>query len=144
VKDLCNKQHISCGLEGKFSIYHAAAIGLVRGKATLDEFTDDVVTDPALKRLRTITEAVGDETVHEDSVHVEVRLSDGRVLTKHLLQSLGNLARPLSDSQLEQKFSDQATVISRGAVGQLVTRCWNVDRLENMNELIALTVPPHA
>jgi 2-methylcitrate dehydratase PrpD len=144
VKDLCNKQHISCGLEGKFSIYHAAAIGLVRGKATLDEFTDDVVTDPALKRLRTITEAVGDETVHEDSVHVEVRLSDGRVLTKHLLQSLGNLARPLSDSQLEQKFSDQATVISRGAVDQLLTRCWNVDRLENMNELIALTVPPPA
>jgi 2-methylcitrate dehydratase PrpD len=142
VKDLCNKKDISCGLEGKFSIYHAAAIGLARGKATLDEFTDDVVTDPTLRRLRALTEAIGDATVHEDSVQVEVRLSDGRVLTKHLLQSLGNLARPLSDSQLEQKFSDQAAVISRSAVDQLLSRCWNVDRLENMNELIALTVPP--
>jgi len=45
---------------------------------------------------------------------------------------------------LERKFSDQATVISRGAVDQLLSRCWNVDRLENMNELIALTVPAPA
>jgi 2-methylcitrate dehydratase PrpD len=144
VKDLCNKQHITCGLEGKFSIYHAAAIGLGRGKGGLGEFTDDVVTDPVLKRLREITEATGDERVSEDSVRVEVQLADGRVLSKDLAQSLGNLARPLSDAQLERKFADQADVIPRGSVDRLMSCCWNVERLADMNELIRLTVPPPA
>jgi len=144
VKDLCNKQHITCGLEGKFSIYHAAAIGLGRGRGGLGEFTDDVVTDPVLKRLREITEATGDERVSEDSVRVEVQLADGRVLSKDLAQSLGNLARPLSDAQLERKFADQADVIPRGSVDRLMSCCWNVERLADMNELIRLTVPPPA
>lgn len=141
VKDLCNKQDITCGLEGKFSIYHAAAIGLARGKGTLAEFTDDVASDPVLKRLREITEAVGDSRVSEDAVHVEVYLSDGRVLTKDLTGSIGNLARPLSDRQLERKLADQSTVIAPYAVDELIARCWEVDKLRDMSELIGLTVP---
>jgi 2-methylcitrate dehydratase PrpD len=141
VKDLCNKQHITCGLEGKFSIYHATAIGLARGKGTLNEFTDDVATDPVLKRLREITEAIADPHVSEDAVHVEVHLANGRVLKKDLVGSIGNLARPLSDQQLEQKLADQTAVISSSAVDRLLSQCWNVDRLEDMNTLIELTVP---
>src|SRR5579864_4941405 len=52
VLDLCNKREISRGLEGKFSIFHAAAIGLVRGKAGIQEFTDEAVNDPAIRRVR--------------------------------------------------------------------------------------------
>ena len=33
VLDLCNQQNITRGLQGKFSVYHGAAVGLVRGKA---------------------------------------------------------------------------------------------------------------
>src|SRR5689334_487512 len=40
VLDLCNKKEITRGLEGKFSVYHGAAVGLVRGRAGLREFTD--------------------------------------------------------------------------------------------------------
>jgi 2-methylcitrate dehydratase PrpD len=40
VLDLCNKRQITRGLEGKFSVYHGAAVGLVRGKAGLQEYSD--------------------------------------------------------------------------------------------------------
>ena len=40
VLDLCNKKDLKRALESKYSIYHAAAIGLVRGKGGLQEFTD--------------------------------------------------------------------------------------------------------
>ena len=33
VLDLCNQTGITKGLQGKFSVYHGAAVGLVRGKA---------------------------------------------------------------------------------------------------------------
>ena len=48
VLDLCNKKDLRRALESKYSIYHAAAIGLVRGKGGLQEFTDDAISDPKL------------------------------------------------------------------------------------------------
>ena len=55
VLDLCNQQDITKGLQGKFSVYHGAAVGLVRGKAGIREYTDEAVNDPAVKRVRELT-----------------------------------------------------------------------------------------
>ena len=70
VLDLCNQQNITKGLQGKFSVYHGAAVGLVRGKGGLREYTDEAVNDPAIKRVRELTTATGDPSVTEDQVHV--------------------------------------------------------------------------
>ena len=141
VKDLCNKRDISRGLEGKFSAYHAAAIGLVRGKAGLGEFTDAAVNDPVIKAVREKVVAEGDPVVSEDGVRVEVTLKDGRVLTKTLEHSLGNLKRPLSDAQLEGKFRDQATMLSAAQVNELIRLCWNIDQVEDVKHLVFLAIP---
>src|ERR1051326_7582102 len=77
VLDLCNQKEITRGLQGKFSIYHAAAIGLVRGRAGLTEFTDDAVNDAPIASVRRLTTAVADASVTEDQAHIEVELRDG-------------------------------------------------------------------
>src|SRR6185369_11773015 len=110
VLDLCNKKDITVGLEGKFSVYHGTAIGLVRGKAGLQEYSDEAVNDPAIKRVRELTTATGDAAITEDQVHMEVDLADGTRLTKFVEQSLGNVHKPLSDRQLDAKFLDQAVL----------------------------------
>ena len=46
VIDLCGKTDIHTGLEGKFSVVHGAAVGLVRGRAGLREYTDEAVERP--------------------------------------------------------------------------------------------------
>src|SRR5207344_3258997 len=58
VMDLCNQQNITDGMQGKFSVYHGAAIGLVRGKAGLNEYSDETVNDPQVKRVRELATAV--------------------------------------------------------------------------------------
>ncbi len=141
VKDLCNQKAISTGLEGKFSIYHAAAIGLGRGKGGLAEFTDAAVNDPALKRLREVTEALGDPEVGEDNVIVTVRLKSGREVGMKLEASLGNLKRPLSDAQLEAKFRDQAGVISPGQMDAAIAACWGIEEMSDVAPLIARCIP---
>lgn len=141
VKDLCNKKDISVGLEGKFSIYHAAAIGLARGKGGLTEFTDEAINDPVVKDLRDATTAIGDPAVNEDSVIVEVRLKDGRVVGMTLKGSLGNLARPLSDGQLEAKFRDQAGMLTAEQIDAAIVACWNIESLNDMSSMIAQCVP---
>jgi 2-methylcitrate dehydratase PrpD len=142
VLDLCNKSDLKRALESKYSIYHAAAIGLVRGKGGLTEFTEDAVRDPDLKRVRAVTTAVGDKSITEDQVHIEVVLRDGRTLTKFVEQSLGNVHRPLSNEQLTEKFVDQAVLaLPRGQVEQIVDQCWSIDALKDAGDLARATIP---
>jgi 2-methylcitrate dehydratase PrpD len=142
VLDLCNKQHISVGLEGKFSIYHAAAIGLVRGRGGLREFTDEVVNDPDIKRVRELAIASADPAIAEDAAKVEVVLVDGRRLSIFNQHSIGNIARPMSDQQLEEKFRDQAILaLPKPQVERLIAQCWKIDELDDCRTLIANAVP---
>ena len=142
VLDLCNKSDLKRALESKYSIYHAAAIGLVRGKGGLTEFTEDALHDPDLERVRAVTTAVGDKSITEDQVHIEVVLRDGRTLTKFVEQSLGNVHRPLSNEQLTEKFVDQAVLaLTRGQVEQIVDQCWAIDALKDVGDLARATIP---
>ncbi|GAB5376822.1 MAG: MmgE/PrpD family protein [Acuticoccus sp.] len=141
VKDLCNQQDIRTGLQGKFSIYHAAAVGLVRARAGLGEFTDAAANDPAIKAMRARISADGDPAVTEDGVIVRVTLADGTVLEKTLEHSLGNIERPLSDAQLETKFRDQASVIAPEQLDRLVDACWHLGDADDVGRVVDLAVP---
>jgi 2-methylcitrate dehydratase PrpD len=137
VLDLCNQRNITVGLQGKFSVYHGAAVGLVRGKAGLGEYSDETVNDPEVKRVREGTTAVGDANLSEDQAHVEVELADGRRLSIFVAESLGNLKRPMSNAQLDVKFRDQAaTVLPSAAVDRLLEQCWSIDTLDNVGEIV--------
>jgi 2-methylcitrate dehydratase PrpD len=141
VLDLCNKRDLTQGLDSKYSIYHAAAIGLVRGKAGLQEFTDNAVNDPSIRKVRERVTAVADASITEDQSRIEVALADGRTLSGFVEQSLGNLHRPLSDRQLEEKLRDQALPkLSAAQVDRLIDLCWRFDQLQDMNELIRATI----
>jgi 2-methylcitrate dehydratase PrpD len=126
VLDLCNKRELRQGLDSKYSIYHAAAIGLVRGKAGLGEFSDAAAHDPTLQRIRERVTPVGDRTITEDQSDIEVELENGQV------------RRPLSDAQLEEKFKDQAKLPN---VAKAIDLCWKLDQLQDVNDLVRATLP---
>jgi 2-methylcitrate dehydratase PrpD len=143
VLDLCNKQRITTGLEGKFSVYHGAAVGLVRGKAGLGEYTDETVADPEIKRIRESAAAVGDPEISEDQARIEVELSDGSLLTQYVAQSLGNIHRPMSDRQLDEKFRDQARrALPEDQVEELIALSWRIDELDDVNRMVGMAVQP--
>lgn len=140
VLDLCNQTGITKGLQGKFSVYHGAAIGLVRGKAGIQEYTDEAVNDPAIKRVRESAAAAGDPTLTEDQACIEVELADGRKLTRFVEKSLGNIHKPLTDRQLEDKFRDQAVLaVPASKIDKLIEQTWAIDELANVNDLIIET-----
>jgi 2-methylcitrate dehydratase PrpD len=136
VLDLCNKREITQGLDSKYSIYHSAAVGLVRGKAGLGEYTDEAATDPVIKRVRERVTPIGDASITEDQSDIEVELESGQVLHRFVECSLGNLRRPLSDQQLEEKFRDQARIAE---VQRVIDMCWRLDEIENVNDVVSAT-----
>ena len=142
VMDLCNQRGITKGLQGKFSVYHGAAVGLVRGRAGIAEYTDEAVNDPQVKRVRECATAVGDPQITEDQAHIEVELSSGEKLTLFVEQSLGNVHRPMTNRQLEDKFRDQAVLaLPATQAEKLIPLCWGIEELEDVGELVNAAVP---
>jgi 2-methylcitrate dehydratase PrpD len=145
VLDLCNKRELVRSLQSKYSIYHAAAVGLARGKGGLQEFTDAAIRDPVLARLRELTTAEADASIGEDQVAIEVRLADGTTLTHFVEASLGNVHRPLSDEQLADKFRDQAVLaLPAEQVESVIEQCRRLDALADAGDLARATVPAAA
>jgi 2-methylcitrate dehydratase PrpD len=142
VMDLCNQNGITKGLQGKFSVYHNAAIGLVLGKAGLQEYSDETVNDHWIKKVRESVTAVGDPGITEDQANIEVELSNGKIISKFVSESLGNIKRPLSNQQLEAKFRDQAVLaLPAHQVERLIELCWSIDDLSNVNTLVEASIP---
>ena len=142
VLDLCNKRDLRRSLQSKYSIFHAAAIGLVRGKGGLQEFTDEAVHDPDIARVRERVTATADESITEDQSHITVVLDSGEELTLFVEQSLGNVHRPLSNEQLADKFRDQAVLALPGAtVDALIADSWRLETLGDVGDLARATMP---
>lgn len=142
VLDLCNQQGITRGLQGKFSVYHGAAVGLVRGRAGLQEYTDAAVNDPLIRQVRERVVATGDPALTEDQARVDVELADGRVLRAAVEQSLGNIHRPLTDEQLNEKFRGQSVLsLPSAQVERALALCWQLADLPDASVLVDACVP---
>ena len=62
VLELTGKKEPKDGLQGKFSVYHGAAVGLIHGRAGEHEFSDAVVNDPEVVALRARVQATVDDS----------------------------------------------------------------------------------
>src|SRR5439155_6788212 len=101
VIQLTNKKAPHTGLEGKFSIYHAASVALVEGAGGIDQFSDRAVRDRAVASLRDRVTTVIDSAIHEDQVRVTLTTKNGRRLEKFVEHAVGSLYHPMSDKDLE-------------------------------------------
>ena len=130
------------GLEGKFSIYHVLAVALADGAALLDQFTDERVIDPELARIRERVRVHVDTEQNKDSALVVLALSDGRTLQRHVAHNLGTPDNPMTDQQVEDKFLALASpVLGQDRAAQVASMCWGMLDLDDVSDLIALTVP---
>ena len=109
VLTLTGKTNPQTGLEGKFSIYHAAAVGLLYGQATPSQFTDSVVKNETVMALRERVSATTDEHVSDDQTFISVTFDDGSTLQKHVEHAIGSLENPLTEADLKKKFIDQVS-----------------------------------
>ena len=111
---LTGKTNPQTGLEGKFSIFHAAAIGLLYREATPSQFTTDAVKNSALVHMRKKIKVTEDKAVSKAEAYTNVELDDGTSLEKHIEHARGSIQNPLTDGELHKKFMGQATL----AIGQ--------------------------
>jgi 2-methylcitrate dehydratase PrpD len=136
VLELTGKRAPQTGLEGKFSVYFAAAVAIVAGAAGPKQFSDALVGDPAVVALRDRVIATVTPGIREEQVRAVITLKDGRRFEQAIEHVVGSVERPMSDADLDRKFLDLADgVIAPAQARTLLDLCRTVDRLPRASEL---------
>jgi 2-methylcitrate dehydratase PrpD len=136
VLELTGKPAPQTGLEGKFSVFHAAAVAIVRGSASPREFTDEAVRDPAVISLRSRVRATVDASLSEEQSRVIVHLTSGERFEKYIEQVVGSSKNPLSDSDLETKFRSLAEgILTPQQSARLIELCWSIESLSDAGQI---------
>jgi len=139
VLELTGKKEPQDGLQGKFSVYHGCAAGLIYGRAGEEEFSDEVVRDPLVVATRRKVQAVVDDTIDEAAVRVSAWLTSGERVDVAVDHAVGSLQNPLSDARLEDKFNDLVVPVLGADRARAITRtCWELAQLQDIRQLTAL------
>ncbi len=102
------------GYAAKFSLPYLLAVILTKGRASLAEFENDVVGDPAVLALASRVGYELDPTIdypRQFVGHVRVRLRDGRVVEEWQDHPRGGPDSPMSRAEIEAKFRGNASLV---------------------------------
>lgn len=136
VLELTGKKTPTTGLEGKFSIYHSVAIALIQGAAGERQYSDQAVQDPAVVALRGKVIATVDPEIKPQQVDMTVVLTDGRQVHQYIQHAIGSVEVPMTDEQLEAKFSDLAEgILRRQQTQALLKACWQVEQMADAGQI---------
>ena len=139
VLELTGKTEPRTGLEGKFSVYHSAAVVLLDGFSTSKHYTDSVVNRVDVVALRPKVCAEVDKSVAVDEAFLSITFKGGSVLTQHVEHALGSLQKPMSDADINFKFLDlTAEKFSKQKSQAVLEQCWRVSQLANAGDLGAV------
>ena len=142
VLELTGKKEPADGLQGKFSVYHGCACGLIFGKAGEDQYADDIVNRADMVALRRKVVATVDDSIDEASADVTAVLKDGRRVHVFVKHAIGSLENPMTDAMLETKFHDLSDpVIGQGKTSELIAACWKLGSIGDVRQLTALARP---
>lgn len=139
---LCGIQHPQDATQTIFSTYHGITTGLIYGKAGIREFAMDVVNDPLIKAVRSRITLTTDEKLEDDQASLTIRYRDNAGIEREkqffVEHATGSLLNSMTDSQLEQKFADQANIggIDGADARQAIRDNWN---LENIDDIASIT-----
>lgn len=145
--DLLKYPNPSTPLEGKFSMNYCLACALLYGRLTLSHFVGSTIDNPVLCDLmERISMQVNPQLAQGAyfngtwETEVTVYLKDGRSAYRRVRFAPGDPTRPLSSSELEEKFSDcAAQAISPGSIAALSAQLDCVDQLDDIRALLQST-----
>ena len=124
------------GLEGKFSVNHAAAVAIVEGAAGERQFSDEIVRAPAIVALRRRVFATIDPSLGKAQARVTILLKTGERLAVFVEHAIGSVENPMSDAMLEDKFRGLSeAILSSGTTRRIIDLCWGADRLADAGEI---------
>ena len=137
---LCNNRNPNNEMQAHVSLHHWTAVCFIRGTVRVQDMdTETAVRDPALMAFQDRVEATLDSTRASDSAKVTVTMTNGTRYTRDIEHGIGSAVRPMTDAQLETKFSGLATpVLGEARTRTLMAQCWDLPAMHDAGALAVL------
>ena len=128
------------GLEGKFCMGYLLARAMINGKVSLDDFTDAATREQPIlefaKRVHMELNSAFPDSSERRPSKVEIRLRDGKTISRFVEYAKGGRQVPLSAHELRAKFVDCAhRVIDEKAVQSILDCVGNLESLKEVGPL---------
>ncbi|MGC2446593.1 MAG: MmgE/PrpD family protein, partial [Candidatus Sulfotelmatobacter sp.] len=126
------------------SLPYVIAAALAERQVTPVQFTMEKIMDPRIREQLQKVEVVADPEIEKvfpalQRVIVRIDTSDGRSFSKQLDYPKGDPRNPLTDQEVEEKFSALAEgVLSAGAQKRVKETVWNLERVASVSDLMVL------
>lgn len=134
--DVTGNAHPASAQEARFSLPYVVAHAWLHGSVRLAAFTEASLADEATRALMARVRLTADAGLTQAfpgqrAARVRILLDDGRVLQHFSPHRRGDPEAPLSDQELEGKFTELVVpVIGSEAAGRLRAGVWRLDRSE--------------
>ena len=126
------------------SLPYVIAAALAERQVTPVQFTMEKIMDPVIRAQLKKVEVVADPEIEKvfpalQRVIVNITATDGSVYSKQLDYPKGDPRNPLTDAEIEEKFSALAEgVLSPAAQKKLKEAIWNLEKVGSVSKLMAL------
>jgi 2-methylcitrate dehydratase PrpD len=109
VEPFLAKHKVRTVVAAQASLPFALAVAAVRGKVTVDEFTEETVNDPVIQGLIPKLRVEQDTELYQKVTNsmpgrITIRTTDGRELTDEVLYPKGNPGNRLTEEEFKDKF----------------------------------------
>jgi 2-methylcitrate dehydratase len=126
------------------SLPYVIAAALVERQVTPVQFAMEKILDPQIREQLRKVEVVADPEIEKvfpalQRVIVNIDTTDGRRLSKQLDYPKGDPRNPLTDQEVEEKFSALSEgVLSKNAQTRVKDAIWRLERTGSISELMSL------
>ena len=140
-----DRPNVTTGREAQVSVQHSVAVALLFGEASLAQYTDACVRDPAVLALRAKVHVERDEAIDVAAAALHMVTKDGASRIINVPAACGSLARPLTDREIEDKLRAlAASWCAAHNVQPLIDAVWTLDRVDDASLPIRLAAPAQA
>lgn len=123
------------------SAFYGNAIAIKERSFGPDSIKPEKFTDPIVLDLIEKITVEADPSMLATEGKSEITTKDGRIFQKHVVTPHGLGNDPLTDQELEEKFSEMAKkYMGETQIKQIFDTIWNVEKLAYMGELMKLVV----
>jgi 2-methylcitrate dehydratase PrpD len=132
-------------IDAQFSVPWVVATALVRGKVTVDDFTDEAIKRQEILK---VAQKISGKLVPEMDRHgvgpggVIIKMKDGTEYREEVEHCLGSAERPMSFSDITKKFRECAAgsrkPLTEETVAKVIDMVGRLEKLDDATEIIRL------
>ncbi|MDP2953142.1 MAG: hypothetical protein Q8O76_07495, partial [Chloroflexota bacterium] len=131
----------------QFNPAFCLAVAMVKGRCTVDDFTDEGLKDPKVGAFaNSKVEARFDEALTRLGnekltlpIRIRIKMKDGKEYSKEVIYAKGHPRNPMSAAEMKEKFDNLATrVISKEKAKELYETVRGLDKARDIARLSQL------